>query len=118
MLKMKCQQSTNLEHYNEHFYLAQVRLLSGQRQLNQVLVGPGIRTCDPKPFTDISFCMYDSPCEFFTIRENVKRLSPKVGSDLRHADSHVIKPHEYKELPELTMPALKTFTLSSGATRH
>ena len=24
------------------------------------------------------------------------------GSDLKRVDSHVIKPHEYKELPELT----------------
>ena len=32
-----------------------------------------------------------------------KRTSrPALGSDLARVDAHVIKPHEYKELPELT----------------
>ena len=29
-------------------------------------------------------------------------LRRTLGSDLKRVDSHVIKPHEYKELPELT----------------
>ena len=36
------------------------------------------------------------------------------GSDLKRVDSHVIKPHEYKELPELTEDMLARATLKKG----
>lgn len=29
-------------------------------------------------------------------------LQPTLGSDLVRVDAHVVKPHEYKEIPELT----------------
>ena len=29
-------------------------------------------------------------------------LRRTLGSDLKRVDAHVVKPHEYKELPELT----------------
>ena len=34
--------------------------------------------------------------------ENESDSRPSSASDLKHVDAHVIKPHEYKELPELT----------------
>ena len=36
------------------------------------------------------------------------------GSDFKRVDSHVIKPHEYKELPELTEDMLARATLRKG----
>ena len=36
------------------------------------------------------------------------------GSDLKRVDSHVIKPHEYKALPELTEDMLARATLRKG----
>jgi uncharacterized protein (DUF4415 family) len=37
-----------------------------------------------------------------------------LGSNLKNVDSHVIKPHEYKELPELTEDMLARATLKKG----
>jgi len=36
------------------------------------------------------------------------------GSDLKRVDLHVIKPHEYKDLPELTEDMLARATLRKG----
>jgi uncharacterized protein (DUF4415 family) len=36
------------------------------------------------------------------------------GSDLKRVDAHVIKPHEYKELPELTDDLLATAVVKRG----
>jgi uncharacterized protein (DUF4415 family) len=36
------------------------------------------------------------------------------GSDLKRVDAHVIKPHEYKELPELTEDMLAQATVRKG----
>ena len=41
-------------------------------------------------------------------------LRRTLGSNLKHVDSHVIKPHEYKELPELTQDMLARATLKKG----
>ena len=41
-------------------------------------------------------------------------LRRTLGSDLKRVDSHVIKPHEYKELPELTEDMLARATLKKG----
>ena len=41
-------------------------------------------------------------------------LRRTLGSDLKRVDSHVIKPHEYKELPELTEDMLARATLRKG----
>ncbi len=41
-------------------------------------------------------------------------LRRTLGSDLKHVDSHVIKPHEYKELPELTEDMLARAKLKKG----
>ena len=38
-------------------------------------------------------------------------LRPTLGSDLKRVDAHVVKPHEYKELPELTEDMLARATL-------
>jgi uncharacterized protein (DUF4415 family) len=37
-----------------------------------------------------------------------------LGSDLKRVDAHVVKPHEYKELPELTEDMLARATLRKG----
>ena len=37
-----------------------------------------------------------------------------LSSDLKRVDSHVIKPHEYKELPELTEDMLARATPKKG----
>jgi uncharacterized protein (DUF4415 family) len=37
-----------------------------------------------------------------------------LGSDLKRVDAHVVKPHEYKELPELTEDMLARATLKKG----
>lgn len=37
-----------------------------------------------------------------------------LGSDLARADAHVIKPSEYKELPELTQDMLARAVLKKG----
>ena len=37
-----------------------------------------------------------------------------LGSDLARVDAHVIKPHEYKELPELTDDMLVRAVVSKG----
>ncbi len=39
---------------------------------------------------------------------------PTSGSDLKRVDSHVIKPHEYKELPELTDDMLARAVVNKG----
>ena len=41
-------------------------------------------------------------------------LRRTLGSDLKRVDSHVIKPHEYKELPELTEDMLARAKLKKG----
>lgn len=41
-------------------------------------------------------------------------LRRTLGSDLKHVDSHAIKPHEYKELPELTKDMLGQATVKKG----
>ena len=41
-------------------------------------------------------------------------LRRTLGSDLKRVDSHVVKPHEYKELPELTEDMLPRATLKKG----
>jgi uncharacterized protein (DUF4415 family) len=37
-----------------------------------------------------------------------------LGSDLKRVDAHVVKPHEYKELPELTEDMLARAKLRKG----
>ena len=37
-----------------------------------------------------------------------------LGSDLQRVDAHVIKPHEYKELPELTDAMLARAVVNKG----
>ena len=37
-----------------------------------------------------------------------------LGSDLARVDAHVIKPHEYKELPELSAEALARAVVNKG----
>jgi uncharacterized protein (DUF4415 family) len=37
-----------------------------------------------------------------------------LGSDLARVDAHVIKPHEYKELPELTDDMLARAVINRG----
>jgi uncharacterized protein (DUF4415 family) len=39
---------------------------------------------------------------------------PSLGSDLKRVDAHVIKPHEYKELPELTDAMLARAVVNKG----
>lgn len=39
---------------------------------------------------------------------------PTSGSDLKRVDAHVIKPHEYKELPELTEAMLSRAVVKKG----
>ena len=41
-------------------------------------------------------------------------LRRTLGSDLKRVDSHVIKPHEYKKLPELTEDMLARATVKKG----
>ena len=41
-------------------------------------------------------------------------LRRTLSSDLKRVDSHVVKPHEYKELPELTEDMLARATLRKG----
>jgi len=44
-----------------------------------------------------------------------KRVSPRsVGSDLRRVDAHVIRRHEYDELPELTDDMLARGKVNRG----
>ena len=38
----------------------------------------------------------------------------KLGSDLRRVDAHVIQPHEYEELPELSEEMLARATVNKG----
>lgn len=38
----------------------------------------------------------------------------KLGSDLRRVDAHVIQPHEYDELPELTEEMLARARVNKG----
>jgi uncharacterized protein (DUF4415 family) len=37
-----------------------------------------------------------------------------LGSDLKRVDAHVVKPHEYKELPELTDAMLAKAVVNKG----
>lgn len=41
-------------------------------------------------------------------------LARKLGSDLRRVDAHVIQPHEYDELPELTEEMLARASVNKG----
>ncbi len=41
-------------------------------------------------------------------------LVRKLGSDLRRVDAHVIQPHEYDELPELTEEMLARASVNKG----
>ena len=41
-------------------------------------------------------------------------LRRTLGSDLKRVDAHVVKPHEYKELPELTEDMLARAKLRKG----
>lgn len=41
-------------------------------------------------------------------------LRRTLGSDLKRIDSHVVKPHEYKELPELTADMLARAIVKKG----
>lgn len=44
-----------------------------------------------------------------------KRASPRsLGSDLARVDAHVIQPHEYDELPELTEEMVARGTVNKG----
>ena len=44
-----------------------------------------------------------------------KTASPrKLGSDLKRVDAHVIAPHEYDELPEITDEMLARATVNKG----
>ncbi len=47
---------------------------------------------------------------------NAKQLASRrsLKSDLVRVDSHVIKPHEYEELPELTRQMLTRATVNRG----
>jgi uncharacterized protein (DUF4415 family) len=47
-----------------------------------------------------------------TARKRVSRRSS--GSDLRRVDAHVIQPHEYEELPELTEEMLARGKVNKG----
>jgi uncharacterized protein (DUF4415 family) len=46
------------------------------------------------------------------VNKPVSRRS--LGSDLRRVDAHVVKPHEYKELPELTGDMLARAVVNRG----
>ncbi len=41
-------------------------------------------------------------------------LRRTLGSDLKRVDSHVVRPHEYKELPELTSDMLAQAIVKKG----
>ena len=41
-------------------------------------------------------------------------LRRTLDSDLKRVDAHVVKPHEYKELPQLTEDMLARATLRKG----
>lgn len=41
-------------------------------------------------------------------------LRRTLGSDLKRVDAHVVKPHEYKELPELTEDMVARGKLRKG----
>lgn len=44
-----------------------------------------------------------------------KRASRRtLKSDLKKVDSHVLRPHEYRELPELTAKALRNARVNKG----
>jgi uncharacterized protein (DUF4415 family) len=45
---------------------------------------------------------------------NKHATAPKLGSDLARVDAHVIRPHEYDELPELTDDMLARAKLNKG----
>lgn len=45
---------------------------------------------------------------------NKRASRPTLGSDLKRVDAHVIKPHEYKELPELTDALLARAVVNKG----
>lgn len=59
-------------------------------------------------------------CEFPTSHPNDReqtRLAPYLGSDLLRVDAHVVKPSEYKDLPELTDDMLSRAVVKKGG-RH
>jgi uncharacterized protein (DUF4415 family) len=47
-----------------------------------------------------------------TVRKPISRRTSK--SDLAKVDAHVLRPHEYKELPELTEQALSHARVNKG----
>jgi uncharacterized protein (DUF4415 family) len=47
-----------------------------------------------------------------TVSKPASRLTS--GSDLKRVDAHVVKPHEYKELPELTEGMLSRALVKKG----
>ena len=46
--------------------------------------------------------------------ENKFELARKLGSDLARVDAHVIQPHEYGELPEITDEMLARASVNRG----
>ncbi|MEF8749298.1 MAG: BrnA antitoxin family protein [Candidatus Accumulibacter propinquus] len=46
--------------------------------------------------------------------ENKFELARKLGSDLARVDAHVIQPHEYDELPEITDDMLARASVNRG----
>jgi uncharacterized protein (DUF4415 family) len=46
--------------------------------------------------------------------ENKFELARKLGSDLARVDAHVIQPHEYEELPEITDEMLARASVNRG----
>ncbi|MEF8711118.1 MAG: BrnA antitoxin family protein [Candidatus Accumulibacter propinquus] len=46
--------------------------------------------------------------------ENKFELARKLGSDLARVDAHVIQPHEYDELPEITDEMLARASVNRG----
>lgn len=45
---------------------------------------------------------------------NKRALRRSLGSDLARVDAHVIQPHEYEEIPELTDEMLARGTINKG----
>jgi hypothetical protein len=49
-------------------------------------------------------------------RLGLKRMRP-IGSDLKRVDRHVIQPHEYKDIPDLSTPYWKAIIDRTSVTR-
>src|SRR5437868_2583870 len=61
----------------------------------------------------------EAPCVIYSACERPmivrKHASPHtLGSDLTKVDAHAVRPHEYKELPELTDAALQRAVVKKG----